>query len=290
MTGNRRAAVLGHPIGHSLSPVLHRAAYRALGLDWTYEAIDVDRHELAGFVAGMDDSWAGLSLTAPLKQAIMPLLAATSAMADQVGAVNTVVVQPGETPRLIGHNTDVLGIVHALSEVTAGVAAARSDPRRALGSQRGLGIVGAGGTAAAALVAARVMAADRVVVAARRAEAARSLIDQVCGGWPTPPEVATWGDLYEALAQPVVICTLPGDAAASLAEQVPNDPGTLLDVTYHPWPTTLAAAWSDRGGTVIAGHRMLLWQAVAQVELMTGVQAPDEAMSEALSLALAPSD
>lgn len=286
MIRRRRAAVLGHPISHSLSPVLHRAAYRELGLDWTYDAIDVDAAELPGFVSAMDDSWAGLSLTQPLKHAILPLLAGSSELAQHVGAVNTVVVEAGDTRRLIGHNTDVLGIVHALAEVTVGVPAARSDAARVLPPGGGVAIIGAGGTAAAALVAAELLAAAEVTIAARRLDAADALVGQVGGARSVPARVLPWTEVADALSQPVVVCTLPGDAAAGLVQHAPTRPGILLDVTYHPWPTTLAAEWQKRGGTVIAGHRMLLWQAVAQVELMTGRPAPDEAMDRALTAAL----
>src|SRR4029450_4377506 len=99
MTGRRRAAVWGAPIGQSLSPVLHRAAYAALGLDWSYEAIDVDEAGLAGFLDGLDESWAGLSLTMPLKRTVIPLLHGLSATAAAVDAVNTVLL-PGDGRRI----------------------------------------------------------------------------------------------------------------------------------------------------------------------------------------------
>ncbi len=115
----RRAAVLGHPVAHSLSPVLHRAAYDALGLDgWSYEAIDTTEEQLPAFVNGLDASWAGLSLTMPLKHAVIPLLDHVDPLANVVGAVNTLVVQPtgGTRPTFVGTNTDVHGLVAALRE------------------------------------------------------------------------------------------------------------------------------------------------------------------------------
>ncbi|MCW7991352.1 shikimate dehydrogenase, partial [Streptomyces platensis subsp. clarensis] len=93
MTFRRRAAVLGSPIAHSLSPVLHRAAYRELGLDdWSYDRFEVDEAALPGFVGELDSSWAGLSLTMPLKRAIIPLLDEVTDVAASVEAVNTVVL------------------------------------------------------------------------------------------------------------------------------------------------------------------------------------------------------
>jgi shikimate dehydrogenase len=115
----RRAAVLGHPVAHSLSPVLHRAAYAALGLtDWRYEAVDTTEEQLPALVASLDASWAGLSLTMPLKHAVIPLLDHVEPLAEAVGAVNTLVVQPVGTgrPTFVGANTDVYGLVAALRE------------------------------------------------------------------------------------------------------------------------------------------------------------------------------
>ncbi len=109
----RRAAVLGSPVGHSLSPVLHRAAYAHLGLTgWSYGAYDVDEAGLAGFLAALDPSWAGLSLTMPLKAAVLPLLDAASPVVEAVGAANTVLLRDG---RRVGENTDVPGMVGALA-------------------------------------------------------------------------------------------------------------------------------------------------------------------------------
>ncbi len=90
-----RAAVLGRPIAHSLSPVLHRAAYAALGLDWTYDAVEVGADGLPAFLEHLGDDWAGLSLTMPLKHAVLPLLATCSELATAVAAANTVVIDEG---------------------------------------------------------------------------------------------------------------------------------------------------------------------------------------------------
>lgn len=170
--------MLGHPVAHSLSPALHRAAYAALGLDWTYGRHDVDSPELAAFVAGLDESWAGLSLTMPLKQAAIPLLDHVEPLADLVGAVNTVLVQPGggggsrggtaggraaagdgSCPALVGANTDVHGIVAALREATAGGSASSGLPRGV--------ILGAGATAASAVAALAELGCTRPTVLAR---------------------------------------------------------------------------------------------------------------------------
>ena len=153
----RRAAVLGKPIAHSLSPVLHQAAYASLGLDWSYEAIEVDEAGLAGFLAGLDGSWAGLSLTMPLKEEAARLLADVDPTARALRSVNTVL--PGESGWR-GTNTDVYGMTQALTR--AGLA----------GSPAGAVVLGAGATARSAIAALAALKVARVTVCARRPEAA----------------------------------------------------------------------------------------------------------------------
>ena len=118
MPDPRRAAVLGSPIEHSLSPVLHTAAYAALCLaGWTYTAIECDEAGLPALIAACDGQWAGLSLTMPLKRAVLPLLDRTEPLAVEVGGANTVVFAAGARH---GCNTDVPGMVAALAEAEIG--------------------------------------------------------------------------------------------------------------------------------------------------------------------------
>ena len=265
-----RAAVLGHPIDHSLSPVLHRAAYAELGLDWSYDAIDMDGQRLPEFLGSLGPEWRGLSLTMPLKEVVLPYLTTQSETVTAVGGANTVLLT---NEGLVGDNTDVSGIVAALREgnVTDGLDS--------------LAIIGAGATAAASVVAAQQLRVREVVLCARRPEAAAQLATHSATLGITA-DVIPWADMHLALQREAVICALPGDAGAGLVGQVPGSPGVLLDVSYDPWPTSLAHKWSEAGGTVVGGHRMLLWQAADQVTLMTGQPAPLAAMSQALSEAM----
>jgi shikimate dehydrogenase len=263
----RRAAVLGSPISHSLSPGLHRAAYAALGLNWTYDAIEVDETGLAGFIAGLDDSWGGLSLTMPLKEAVIELLDEVDPIAQATVAVNTVLPCPSGWG---GTNTDITGMVKALIE--GGL-----EP----GSTAGL-VLGAGATARSALAALARLGVDRVLLSARRPEAARALLS-VAERFALSAKVVPW----EVGARPqgmgdvgVTISTVPGDAGAAWSTFAAHATGALLDAAYHPWPTPLAAAWS--GKVIASGREMLLWQAAEQVQLMTGLQAPVAAMRAAL--------
>lgn len=265
----RRAAVLGSPIAHSLSPVLHRAAYAALGLDWRYDAIEVAEDALAEFVAGCGPEWAGLSLTMPLKRVVLPLLDTASDLVRLVGAANTVVFG---RHGIHGHNTDVAGIVDALREAGA-------EPGPAL-------ILGGGATAASTLAALAMLGCREVTVAARRPEVVSEL-EELAVTVGVRLRARTWPDAGEALPgrtrARVVVCAVPGAAAAELVGRVPQDPGALLDVSYDPWPPPLVGAWRAAGGAAVAGDVMLLHQAVAQVELMTGVRPQVAPMRQALA-------
>jgi shikimate dehydrogenase len=267
----RRAAVLGSPIAHSLSPVLHRAAYGALGLQgWEYGRYEVDEKGLPGFVekiAADPVRWAGLSLTMPLKRAVIPLLDELTPTAASVEAVNTVVF--GDDGRRTGDNTDIPGLVAALRE--CGVERVES-----------AAVLGAGATASSA-VAALAQVCTGEVTAYVRSETRAAEMQQWGKRLKVAVRTAPWSDAADALAAPLVIATTPAGTADALAEVVPRRPGVLFDVLYEPWPTPLAAAWAARGGTVVGGLDLLVHQAALQVELMTGRSpAPLEAMRKSL--------
>jgi len=275
-----RAAVLGHPIGHSLSPVLHNAAYAHLGLtDWSYQAVDCTEAGFADWFRGLGPDWRGLSLTMPLKRVVIPMLSRVSPLARTVGAVNTVT---WDGDRLsVGHNTDVHGIVAALRSVGVG----------GVGSAC---ILGAGATACSAVAALAELGCDTVLLQARspeRAAAALAVADRL----GLRAAVGGLDDVPAAVGAEVLIATLPPVAATEWATGLPGQflkrgadkpAGVLLDVSYHPWPTAAAAAWTQAGGVAVGGFEMLLHQAAAQVTLMTGEPAPIEAMRRAGELAL----
>lgn len=254
-TTERRAAVLGSPIAHSLSPVLHRAAYAELGLTpWSYDSFEVAEAQLPAFLTGLDPSWAGLSLTMPLKRAVIPLLDAVSETAASVEAVNTVVID-GDGRRT-GDNTDIPGMLAALRE--RGITAVES-----------AAVLGAGATASSALAALSRLCTGPVTAYVRSAARAAEM-----RGWGerlgVDVRTADWSEAADALTAPLVIATTPAGATDALAARIPGSPGTLFDVLYDPWPTALAAAWSARGGPVVGGLDLLVHQAALQVELMTG--------------------
>lgn len=278
MATSRRAAVLGHPIAHSLSPVLHTAAYRALGLTgWRYTAEDVTEDGLVAFLAGLDGAWAGLSLTMPLKRAVLPLLDHVEPLAEVVGAVNTVLVQPergGHT--LVGANTDVHGLAAALREGLAGRAPATA------------AVLGGGATAASALAALAELGVTDAVVYVRSLGRSGALV-RAAHRMGVAPQFRGFDRAHaEVAAADVVVSTLPPHGADDLAASlVGRAGGVLLDVAYEPRPTALGEAWRGAGGTVVGGERMLLHQAAEQVWLMTGRVAPLGAMATVLDDALA---
>ena len=251
-----RAAVLGSPIAHSLSPALHDAGYAACGLDdWSYGRFEVDERGLAAFLDGLGPEWAGLSLTMPLKRAVIPLLDEVSPTAAAVDAVNTVVFTADG--RRTGENTDIPGLVAALRE-------------RGVTRVERAAVLGAGATASSALAALAQVCDGEVTTYVRgpeRAAEMRALGERL----GLPVLVADWAEAHRGLDAPLVIATTPAGAADALADAVPGPPGTLFDVLYEPWPTRLAAAWAARGGRVLGGLDLLVHQAVLQFELMTGV-------------------
>jgi len=250
--GTARLAVLGSPIAHSKSPALHRAAYGVLGLDWEYDAIEVADDGLATFLAGLDASWRGLSLTMPLKREVLTRLSHRSASVQQVGAANTVLVHDGE---FSGFNTDVGGIVDAFRE--AGAASLES-----------VQVLGAGATAASVLVACARLGATRALVSARDPERAGSL-EPVAAAAGIDLTIRRFGVMDRSLIVPsAVISTLPGGTPIdAVYPEAIRRGAVLFDVAYDPWPSALAASWASVGGTVVSGLSMLLHQAIGQVRI-----------------------
>ena len=258
----RRCAVLGSPIQHSLSPALHRAAYGYLGLDWTYDRVEVDERGLAAFVGGLDASWRGLSLTMPLKVAVLEL-GNVDQLASLAGAGNTLILEGGS--RTV-HNTDVGGLTWAVGEVTT------SPLHRVT-------ILGAGATASAALIAASQLGVQQVTIVVRtpaRAEPLRPLAVQLGVELDIRP---WWARLPDA---DLAVSTVVSGAADTIASSVVDTVPVIVDVIYDPWPTVLATTAEGAGCTVINGRDLLVGQALLQIELMTGHSVPAGVLYAAL--------
>jgi shikimate dehydrogenase len=257
-----RCGVLGSPIAHSLSPVLHRAAYAELGLDWEYDAHEVREDELAAFLEGLDGTWRGLSLTMPLKRTVVPLLDELTDRAAQAQAANTVILEGG---RRVGHNTDIPGAVAAIRERTdAPVPSAV--------------IVGGGATAASTLLALADLGCTAVRVVVRDPSRVSETLD-AAGRHPARPmvEVLTFREVAEsteALRPGILVSTIPAEAQSESVLRLARTAPVVFDVIYDPWPTPLARLAEAEGTTLVSGLDLLVHQAALQVELMTGAAAP----------------
>jgi shikimate dehydrogenase len=265
------AAVLGDPVRHSLSPVIHNAAFGALGLDWSFVALEVAAADLADAVRGARAlGLAGLSVTMPHKESIVGLLDEVVGDAVILGAVNCVTNAGG---RLVGHNTDGAGFVDGL----------RSDTDRDPAGMRCV-VLGTGGAArAVALALSRCGAADVVLVgrdAVRSADVAARLGGAVRSG--------TMGDL--AVADLIVNATPVGMQAhpgTPLDPAALNGGAVVVDLVYHPIETELIRDCRSRGILATNGVAMLVHQAAAALELWTGDAAPLDAIRAAVDRYLA---
>ncbi|AKT52789.1 hypothetical protein ADJ73_11155 [Arsenicicoccus sp. oral taxon 190] len=268
-----RAAVLGSPVAHSLSPAMHRAAYAHLGLtDWRYDRRECREPELAPLLASLDETWRGLSLTMPLKEEAARLATTVDAVAQEVGGANTLVRRPDDG--WDAYNTDVHGISQALR------AAGITDVESVL-------LLGSGATARSVIAAVAQMGATLVTFATRSGTRPETLAYARSLGLVAPE-----ADLDQVAARvprhDLLVNTLPGTAAdpvaATLADLRPLP--ALFEVVYEGWPTALARTFAAAGSPVASGLDMLAHQAARQVELMTGRSVPAAVLLDAARSAL----
>jgi shikimate dehydrogenase len=261
-----RCAVLGDPIAHSLSPVLHRAGYAALGLDWEYDALRVPSGALPELLAGLGEEWRGLSLTMPLKREAMPLAATLTDRARLAGGANTL-VRTGEG--WAGDNTDLPGAMAAIRE--------RFD-----GPLHRATILGGGATAASVGLALAELGVSELTIAVRDPARAQETVDAVAAH-PSQPRLDVVHLDEASEATDILVTTVPAAAQTSyLVARCAGAP-VLFEVVYDPWPTPLQAAAQ---GVVVSGLDLLVHQAVLQFELFTGIPGPLDAMRAAGEAAL----
>ena len=245
----KRLGVLGSPIAHSLSPTVQLSAYHELGLDWSYEAIEVREGGLETFLRKCDSSWQGLSLTMPLKAEAIIACDAVDSLARQVNAANTITWSSSKTQ---AHNTDVSGFYNALKL------------QDAIGVDS-VAILGGGATARSA-VAAVSKFASKITVYIRDPRREESLI-QAKGDGRSTLKMAHWDQAHEGLTAPLVISTTPRAVTDSLAGSIPIKPGILFESLYDPWPTSLVSHWRRSGGRVVGGLELLVEQGIEQLKL-----------------------
>lgn len=269
----RWARVLGHPIAHSLSPALHNAAFAAMGMDAVYDARDVLPEDLRDAVHALrDQACLGANVTAPHKQAVIPLLDELLPAAHVLGAVNTIVQREG---RLLGTNTDAEGLARWLRH--SGVRPAGSD----------VAVIGAGGAGRAAVVALAGLGAPRVLLFNRtlpRAEQVqRALQPRLEGTVVLPVPLERLADVADRQLAVLVNATSMGHVGAAPAvHETWLAPGCVaVELAYNPPRTDFMRAAEAAGARAENGLGMLINQAILAFEHWTGQTPPARVMLDA---------
>lgn len=249
-----RGAVLGSPVSHSLSPLLHRSIFAQLGLPISYEAIEVASGELEDFLINSQDKYDYLSLTMPLKEEALSLTVDIDPLVTRIQSANTLIKRE---EKWFLSSTDGLGFLKALE--SSGYSKFQS-----------VLVLGAGGTARAVVgalddVASKISVLGRTSTRSAVLEAAVLRAEFSYLRWSDTPDFAPYD---------LIVNTTPAGAADILANSVSHslspESALLFDVIYKPWPTVLASRWRDAGGNVLNGSEMLLYQGIAQAELVLG--------------------
>ena len=242
-----KAAVLGSPIGHSLSPTLHNCAYEVLGWDWEYTAVEVKGGDLSKFIAANRKTFRGLSLTMPLKEEALLVADSLDPLVKRINAANTLIFEENEVS---AYSTDVSGFVQALDKAEVSI------PNE-------ITILGGGATARSAIAA--VDGRGRTItVYSRSASRGAQLINSSISATVV---VKDWAEAQSGLSANLVIATTPTGATDHLIPTASN--GTLFESLYSPWPTKLLAKWQEVGGKYLDGLDLLVEQGIGQIELMS---------------------
>lgn len=270
--------VIGSPITHSKSPAIHLAAYQELGLDWSYQKVEVPEGNLSDFMAHLAlESTSVVSVTMPLKIEAAEFATRSSPLVQATGIANTLIPRNGEW---FAENTDVFGITRTLGDRDVKLSGSAS-----------VTVLGSGATAISALAALAELGFSQASVVSRNqgalAEMARigeSFSISLAAVELPESDLAPTDELTLTLGADLVISTLPSEVATRLGGWLPKDVGFLFDVTYHPWPSGLAKSWFTNGGDVVGGLDLLVNQAAAQIEMATDRPAPIAAMRSAVGL------
>lgn len=256
-----KAAVLGSPISHSLSPLLHTLAYGELGVDGEYSRIDMKADGLINFLSNLEESWSGFSLTMPLKEEVLNFTCDVSDLSLRINSANTL-TRDGKDWKAT--TTDVSGLTHALA--AAGINATGH-----------VLIIGGGATARSAIAACDGVA-DRITIMNRslsRVEAIKqSAIKSEIG-------FVSLSDFQLLEVADLIISTTPAGVTDHLIVNFPTKPaGVFFDVLYNPWPTPALAAWERAGGQIVDGLELLIHQAIDQISIFSGLIFERQPMAE----------
>jgi shikimate dehydrogenase len=267
------AGLIGYPVGHSLSPVMHNAAFKALGMDGRYELWETTLEDLPARVAALrGDGVLGGNVTVPHKQAVMPMLDEVTETARRIGAVNTVIPSEG---RLTGDNTDAYGFSRSLRDVVD------------LETITQAVVVGAGGAARAVLVSLQEAGITNVIVINRTLDRAKKLVAGLTADGQAPIVAGSWDALDDVARSAGLIVNatpvgwhgeeMPFDR--SIVDELP-DHAVVMDLTYRH--TALLRAAEGRKLEAIDGLPMLIHQGARSFELWTGVAPPVDVMTSAV--------
>jgi len=269
---SKRFAVVGSPIAHSKSPVIHSAAYVQLKKGFSYDKIEVQKNHLMQFVETLDEQWQGLSVTAPLKSEAFRLAKESDEISRLTGSSNTLVKVNGYWRAF---NTDVFGVEQAL--------------RQAVNQEvANIVVIGTGSTATSVIAAvSSLFPAAKLAIAGRNKAAMADLMNFARGRGFGNVKRTTISKAFTRFD--LVISTLPAGVIDEQIEGLRNSryrkpKGIFLDVAYEPWPSKAAQCWIDSGLTTISGIEMLLWQAIAQIRIFVEGDPETEVFNEAAVL------
>ena len=258
-----RAAVLGSPISHSLSPRLHAAAYKYLGIEGSYVSFEVSSGNLKKFLSDKESGWSGFSLTMPLKEEALTCAAVIDPLVQKIGCGNTLVKRNGKWHL---YSTDVLGFQNSFKAKNVNI------PSSVL-------IIGSGATARAA-VAAFDDKNTQIQILHRNVDREVSLQSAVLN---SSLKFHMWGEKLDFKTFDLVINTTPKFILDELSKDISGKPkGVFFDVIYEPWPTDFANNWSSNGGEVISGLELLIAQGVEQVKIFTGEEISTDSLTAVL--------
>lgn len=239
-------AVLGSPIAHSLSPLLHAIAYQHCGIQGSYEAIEVGSGELSSFIKGTQKNC--LSLTMPLKEEALLIADEISETAKKISSGNTLFLRNNKWNL---ESTDVAGFEYSLKS-------------HGITSLNSVLILGAGATARAAV--AYLSGISEKIHVVNRNTARQASMDSSSS---IKIDYLPWGSTELINSADLIINTTPGNAGEDFLPSVSQPRGVLFEVLYNPWPTKLAQAWSSSGAKVIDGIELLIHQGISQVEIFS---------------------
>jgi len=274
--------IIGYPLGHSVSPAMHNAAFKKMGLDWEYAPFEVKPGDLAEALNGFRSlHFAGFNVTIPHKEAIVPLLDEVTKLARIIGAVNTVVNQEG---KLIGYNTDGAGFIESLKED------AKINPKG-----RRIVVLGAGGASRAASIMLAEVGAKIITLADIQEDKAKELSEYIGSSFEVDCDYVDVNsqELQKAIDKADILVNSTPIGMKPKIDQSPLANNTKLhskllvyDLVYNPSQTKLLKTAKVAGCKTCSGLGMLVRQGAAAFTLWTGEEAPVKTMWQAGEKAL----